>query len=198
MKRLTFVLLGLLIAAGPVFAEESTLYVQSANQKLFKVPHGVPLATLQANTPVKVVEDKNEWVKVSVEGWVRRNILVNRAVRSTNPAASLQPLTLHQYVVQDSRKTDPNGPKKVDLILRVKNNTERTVSSWRAIMTVQDPTTNQVLFSISVSHADANIPPGKIGEVKYYWDQGEKQYDILLNNYPNNLKISLFRLEVNY
>ncbi|MCB0346246.1 MAG: hypothetical protein KDD66_14100 [Bdellovibrionales bacterium] len=197
MKRVLFLLLLILIVAAPSAAEESTLYVQSSNQKLFKVPQGAILATLDANTPVKVVEDKQEWVKVSVEGWVRRNVLINRAAGPATTSAA-KPISLAEYIVEDSRKTDPKGPKKVNLTLKVKNNTNRIVKSWRAIMTVQDPVTNQVLFSISVSHDDANISPGKIGQVQYYWDWGEKQYDILLNNYPDNMKISLFRLEVNY
>lgn len=189
MKRTLILLTAVLL---PLSAAAEQLYVQSANQKLLTAPHGASLATLSANTPAVMVEDKGDWVKVSIEGWVRRNTLTSRAAQVAAPSSG-QPIELASYTVE---RKEEKGQKKVDLTLKVKNNTSSTVSSWRAIMTVQDRSTNQVLFSISVSHDDANIAPGKTGEVTYYFDWSEQQYDILLNNYPNNLKISLFRVEV--
>ena len=85
MKKLIVILAVVGLLASTCCGEEK-LYVKPNTENFRLEPNGVIIGQLFQNTKVKVVEQKGEWKKIQVEGWIWAPSL------SSSPAMAVKPL----------------------------------------------------------------------------------------------------------
>ena len=88
---------------------------------------------------------------------------------------------------------------RVVLTLFVKNNSEREIKGWRALMTVKNPF-GELLFDCELTAGDQKIKPGKTEKADFGWEDNpfihDQPYDKLMGYSEENLKIELSNIQV--
>ena len=128
-------------------AEQS--YIAATQQTLASEPGGAQRAFLNLNTPVTILEKRGDWVRVSIEGWVREKALAsNKALPEESTANLDDPLSVVDYWLTEQR-----GGKVIHACLNVKvrNNTADVISSWEGTLLGKDPQDAVVIRELVVS-----------------------------------------------
>lgn len=170
-----------------------TNLVSTRVEPIRTTPGGYRIATIEPNVPLKVLDDKGSWIKVTFEGWIPRD-----SVGESKGGAKFQPPALIEIVdfnLVSKGTTDAGGGATITLNIKVKNNAKIDVGSWKGILIVKNKA-GQILYSTGITHSDANIAPGKEGETGFYWEEGEKAYEILTGQSKENLDIALYKVTI--
>lgn len=192
MKRILPIFM-LVLVAHPAAAEQKTVYVQTPDQAVRSAPDGTQLAIVERNVPLTMLEQKDDWVKVRLEGWIRASSL--RSGESRSLSAQQKAVVPIELVEHEIVHLPASGSKlaQAQIKLTVRNNTTATIGSWRGILIVQNPL-NEIVFNSAVSD-DRPLAPGAKNEVSYYWEDGEDQYKKLVSAPKGTLRVSLFKVE---
>lgn len=182
------------LVASTAGAESKSAVVDQDDQILRESPNGTVLTPLRRGTPVRILEEKEDWVKVSIDGWMRSASLRAAQQKSTaNPAAVAAPVSVVGFSIE---KTPGAGSKlaQAQIVLKIRNNLSLPLAAWKAILVVQKHS-GELLFSSAVSD-DRPFAAGSTAEVKYYWEDGEEQYTKLTTTAADQLKVNLLNVEV--
>jgi hypothetical protein len=195
-----FSLFLLLTILSSAFAQDDTgsyYYVDKPALPLCVDPGGSKRGELAVGAPVKVLEHKGDWVRVSVEGWVRETLLSKAAMSKDSVQVAAEkgdsPLVVAKYNAKPVE--NEGGEKRIALTLMLKNTTSATVSSWSGILVaIKD---GKVLVREPLSQDRTSIAPGATGEASFYWDVSEKPYSVLKDSPADSLDFQLLKTKVN-
>ena len=67
---IAFVFGVVLVSSAIAYAPEDTVYVKEEKENLRDAPNGNKIGLLLQRTELKVIEEKGQWVKVTVTGWI--------------------------------------------------------------------------------------------------------------------------------
>ncbi len=170
-------------------------YVTRPRLPLCVEPGGSPRAELNIGTPVKTFERRGDWVRVSVDGWVRSSLLSKQVMTKDAIVVSAEE-AIHLLGIVDQRVVlaEEEGVRKVVLKLTLKNLSAGSISSWSGILAVLKG--SQVLFHAPLSQDKASIPAGETGEAAFHWDETEAPYAALKANASGGLDFRLLRVKV--
>ena len=102
-----------------------------------------------------------------------------------------------KYVPQDYESDRYSD--EVRLILFVKNNSNKEIKAWKALMTGKNPFEEE-LFTCNLTSGASNIKPGKTEKATFGWEDNPfidgQPYDKLMSYSEENLKIELSDIEV--
>ena len=77
MKYIGFLLILLVLVSTNVFGQSAEYYVSPKKEKLHAGPNGDRIGELVSGTKVKVLEKKENWVKIQCTGWIWEKSLTN-------------------------------------------------------------------------------------------------------------------------
>jgi len=180
--------------ATSVAAQSKNAIVDQDDQVLRKSPNGEVATSLKRGTPVRIIETKDDWTRVSVEGWIRGASLRAADEKLTGATSGISvPVEVVGFSIE---KTAATGTKvsQAQLILKVRNNLSVPLAAWKAILVVQKHPSD-ILFSSAVSD-DRPFAAGSTADVKYYWEDGEEQYTKLTTTPKEQIKVNLLKVEV--
>jgi len=170
--------------------------VSSASEALRSYPGGPLVATLQRNTKVKLLEQKEDFVKISLEGWIKVNSLALEGEASSTPEvskAAAEPFELTGYEIKELSASDTGDKKRIVLSLKLKNLTDKPVKEWEGLLVVQGPK-GDVLFRSGVSSSGEPLSPQGTGSVSFNWKEGEKEYEELSRYSVDQIKVLLLKI----
>lgn len=174
------------------------LYISRPSQPLCRTPAGRKTGELYINTPVTVKEEEGGWVRVVVEGWVRETS-VGEKKQTSKKDASRRGKSTQLVVTNYSLKKVHEGLQfpRVYITLTLKNNSSRTVKSWKAMLVAQSKR-GKVLFREMISDRKKEILPQGTQDVIFYWDSREKPYRTLTSGQAKALELGLYRVELKH
>jgi hypothetical protein len=174
-------------------SEKETLYISSPSQLIASNPGGRKLGELYINTPVRVLEEKGDWSRVSAEVWVRSKALTSKTRKKKKSKASSDFLQIQKYstrVVKDGLPTP-----RVYLAVTIKNISKVFIRSWSALLVAQQG--GSVLFREPLADDTKAINPGGTVELQFYWERGEKPFPFLENSQDGDLELAFYKTKVN-
>lgn len=173
---------------------------------------GRKLGELYLATPVRVLESKGDWVKVSTEGWVKvrdlsgarmdnsesgqtKSGIGQSSVAKAAAGEALNTVTQDVLSVQDfitAKRTDIDPPR-LYLTITVKNISTKVINQWSGTLVVQD-TSGKVLFREPISQEKAQVAAKGTTDVTVYWEPHEEPYGVLQNLDKSMFKLSLAKV----
>lgn len=184
----------MLVTPGDAAAQVQ--FIRNSVQPLTKGPGGSKKGELYLNTGVIVTEERGDWVKVTVHGWVRKDSLKSRPEAGTSSLRTVNEPSLEvlDYSVREVKEglSEP----RLYLSLQLKNASAEPVRRWKGLLVAQSPE-GTVLFRQAVSDENTQIPAEGEASVNFYWVASEEPYTILRGATPDTLKLQLFKVDVN-
>lgn len=185
------------VAPAVAAPEDPTLrYILPESAALRGSPAGELLGVMQRNVKVKPGEKKGDWVKVTVEGWMRDVELGQRQAHNLSPAA-VAPLEVVGFELRAVSKDQTGDVARVQLKIRLQNKTNAVVSGWSGTLMIADSFGNTLVRTPVEGGTDV-IKPQSANEFNFYWKEGEDEYR-LLSAYAKDssqLKVSLAGVKV--
>ena len=169
----------------------------NSQQPLRAFPAGDQIGTLFPKAKIIRGEERSDWVKVTVEGWVSKKAFedlpapVVQAV--PQGAVSIVDFTVERI----SRRTIGGDRDVVKLILRVKNNSANLISAWEGFLLARLATGHQ-LFSIPISSENKPIPAGGFAELSFVWKEGEDRFSDLDGRTKDDMNLVLSAVQVQH
>lgn len=181
------------------FCNDTDLYVQVKSENLRVLPNGAIIGELVQGTKLNIKEEKGNWVKVSVDGWIWKPSTSEEIIASTKNTPSTPKLELIDFDVEQVTDSGLISFPKVKLTLHVKNNTSKRISAWRVVLVVKNSFGDQLLKG-KITDGTANIFPGEIGEASFAWEDNPfldgEPYDKLTAYSKENLKLSMIDIKL--
>lgn len=88
---------------------------------------------------------------------------------------------------------------RIRITLRIKNNGERRIKAWRAVLVVKNSFGDTILTS-QITDGTANIIPGQVAEASYVWEDNQfienEPYDRLMAYDSSNLNMYLKDIQI--
>jgi len=168
-----------------------TLYVRNSSQLIARTPSGRKMGELYINSPVKLLEEKNGWAKVSVETWIRSNALTEKKKKKRKAGASSKDLKILSYKTRIV--SDGLPAKRLYVTLKLKNTTKKLISSWNSLLVGQQG--GKVFFREPIADDTKPIKAGESSEINFYWEDGEKPFNTLFGVKPSEVQLNLYKLK---
>ncbi len=195
MKRSFLFLLALSSAAlfqNSAHAEgddPSTLIVNENGEAVRSSPGGSLIGTINKKVRVKKVEQRGDFIRVSIDGWIREGGLSSEETVSKAPVEQ-SVLAVVSYEIRRLTKNETGDAPRVLVKLRVKNQGGTVIPKWSAFLVAQNGQGRELLRSV-VSGGEKGLQPQEVQEYNFYWKSGEKEYDALVSESPESIKILL-------
>lgn len=204
MKKycICFVVLLVLAFPGYSLSETKNLYINVPSENIRNSPNGEKFGELTKGAKLEVKEESGNWIKVSIDGWVWKPSTAD-AITSpkignskSSPTLELVDFDVKQLGVDyEAMRMLP----KVILNLHVKNNTNKKINAWRAILVVKNAFGDQLIKG-QVTDGTADVYPGQVKEAAFGWEDNpfmeNEPYDKISAYSKNNLNVSLVEIKL--
>lgn len=193
MKSIVFVAIWFLLPVS-AFADEQ-LFIRQMGEPLRGGPGGPLIGTLNKNVPVKKSEVRTDWVKITVEGWVRVDALSagKQAQTGTTSTTAGEPLAVAGFEMRKVSKQETGTTAVVQLKVKVKNVSSQAIKGWGGLLVVQN-SKDEVILRTTVSGSDKTIAPSAVEEYSFLWRDTETEYEDLASLAPETIKVSLHKI----
>ena len=174
------------------FAEagEELLYVRPVKEGIHSRRAGSRIGELFRGTRVKKLQEQEDWVKVSIEGWMRKE----KVVALKRPGVSLDGKVFDDVlVVKDFEIKQPSalakGTKSVFMLLTIENKLARRVNGFKGVLIIKEG--DRVVHREPVTYELEPIDANSDGSVIFSWDSGSKVFDILTAGEGEGISVKL-------
>ena len=169
------------------------LFIATSEQMVWSKPYdGRVVARPERGVVVELVEDKGDWLQVSIKGWLPSSVL---SKTTTTAEKALSFISVDGKKVTFIKKSETVPRSRAELELSVKNSSQRTIKSWEAILIGRN-SSGKVLIRTKASNPDANTPPGGSGKITYYFDRGDRIYRTLFDYSLESISFELFKPDI--
>ncbi len=198
------VLIALLLAnvipasAEPAPGAAPDASITAAQAPLRSEPGGNEAAIIHGGAPVRIIEGRGDWTRISVEGWVRSDQVKAGAPAKGKNAAVADPIVLVDFSIDVLSKLVTGTKRAVKLTLNLRNDSTRPIGRWKGIMLIQEKLiqglTGDVLMRVPVSD-DKPIPAGGSFNSEYFWYEDQGPFQILSPRTKKTVSIVLVEVK---
>ena len=175
-------------------ADNGSSYVLPIRQRLHFGLRGAICGELFQKTPVKILEEKEDWLRVSVEAWLPKEAVGDLgSVESPSTQIGGADTTSILSVNSFSIKVVSAGLKipRSYLELSIKNSSSKEIRSWIAFLVAYGPN-GERLFKETISDDKTLLKPGEATELSFFWTPQEQvPYNVLTGMNSDALSFKL-------
>lgn len=188
MKKI--IILFLIIQAGISAEGFTAAYLTKKNTDLHVSMNGMKIGQIKDSAPFEILEEETDWVKINLVGWVRKADVNMTAAPTIIEITSFEKEKLsgrYDIVMRRFRK-------KVRLKIFCKNNAEKKISAWEALLSIKNPAGKKI-FTINVVSKEAHVKPGEEQEIDLQFEEeqfkNKEAFAYFESAKPENLRIKL-------
>ena len=183
---LFFLSLPLGSAGAQTESTSKTQYISPPSVALRSSPGGNLLGTLVRNTPVSAGETRGAWTHIQVDAWVRAAELSDGPGKKQ--VASSEELLVTGFTVVKVDKDKKQDSSKIAIKLQLQNKSGHALTSWSAILVLQDEQGKQVLRTPLEGGA---MEPNANGNFNFFWTEEEPEYTALAPYILDSSKLAI-------
>jgi len=180
-----------LIIQAVITAEGFTAaYLTRKKTDLHVSMNGMTIGEIKDSAPFEILEEETDWVKVNLVGWVRKADVDMNAAPTIIEITSFEKEKItgrYDVIMRRFRK-------KVRLKIVCRNNAEKKISNWEALLNIKNPAGKKI-FTINVVSKEAHLKPGEEQEIDLQFEEEQFKNKDAFAYFeaakPENLRIKL-------
>jgi hypothetical protein len=196
MKYLTLIFL--FIGTAAAAEEPPVVYATTIDEALRGTPGGSQLGSVRGGIPMRKLEVRGDWLRVSVEGWVKAANISEAPPQPPAARSAAAPpegqLKAVGFEIETLARSGFGDPARVKVVLKIENQSAAVATDWSALLVAQTAA-GEILTRTRIANGKDPIQPGATGEVIYYWGENEEAYDALANRKKEELRFSLYQVK---
>jgi len=193
---------------GPVLFAQGhvdTVFVKAESANLRLSPEGQELGSINKNVPLKVVERKDQWVKVRIEGWIWEPSTTGNkkmiSVSEIEKTASLLDLVDFEIGTLPADEGAGRSQPSAVLTLMLANNSKQPINAWRGMLIVSNEFGDKLLYT-RLTDPSTELAVADTVAASFSWPDNPETiddiYDILTVFSKERLTLDLEQVEISH